>query len=108
MARPSRWTAARRWQRAEIFISCASGPMPTGRRRARRSRHRTKRTARQEGDAGTDQPRALGVAEGNCHSAKLKTSWRMGPGVRRDDAAKKKMRVTGGNMSVSGEPANLV
>src|SRR5271169_145928 len=45
MARPSRWTAARRWRWAAISISCATGPTPTGKRPASRSRRRTKRTA---------------------------------------------------------------
>src|ERR1700684_3378585 len=47
MAKPSRWTAARRWRRAAISISCATGPTPNGKKRGSRSRRRTRRIAPQ-------------------------------------------------------------
>src|SRR5882724_3082351 len=42
--------AARRWRWAETSISCATGPMPTGLKRAIRSRRRTKRIAPRAGE----------------------------------------------------------
>src|SRR5215831_2266051 len=50
MARPWRWTAARRWRWAATSISCATGARMTGRTRATQSRPRTRRTGRRGHD----------------------------------------------------------
>src|SRR5437879_2739603 len=57
--------APRPWPRAETFMSCATGPTPTGPGHAIRSRRKTKRTALRGGkvvipaNAGTHHRRQL-------------------------------------------------